>query len=171
MKLVETGLVRTAVISAGVAAVTAAVLAGAPALANSAGKATATAGPAVVTGYRAGPVSTSAQATLGSLSLKAGNWVILAKAWLVTENSTDIVFMDCKLTAGKNSDEVRPTIPPGSTAQAGQAIALNLVHSFKGSGGNVTFTCSSFGEPIQANGIRITAIKAGTVTNQTLLHD
>lgn len=168
MRLFGNGVVRTAVISAGVAAVTAAVLAGGPALANNAG--TSPAGPAVVTGFRAGPVNFTAKATLGTLNLKAGNWVIVAKAWLVTNGSSSNVFMDCLLTAGKNSDEVRPTIPPGNIQQAGQAITLNLVHSFSGSGGNVAFTCDSFGAAIQANGIRITAIKAGTVTSETLGH-
>jgi hypothetical protein len=166
MKFFQNGSVKTAVIAGGVAAVTAGILAGGPALAKDVEAATA-ASPAVVTGYRAGPLNFSTTSTLGKLHLKAGNWVIIAKAWLVSTSDFN-VYMDCTLTAGNGTDTVRPTIPPGDVQQTGQAMTLNLVRSFGKSGGNAVFSCESFGAQMQANGIRITAIQAGKVTNETL---
>jgi hypothetical protein len=74
---------RTAIISAAVATVTAAVMAGGPALAKISSLSRAPASPVIVSGSRNGPVSVDSQTqqTIATMHLPTGSWAIFAKGW------------------------------------------------------------------------------------------
>ncbi len=133
------GIIRrnanTVIVSGAVAAVTAAVLAGAPALAGSSTTAAPT-GPVVITGSK-GLAIISGAATVATLTVPAGRWAIFAKADASTA---------------------------GGTAAFDENIALNVAHRFSRRG-NVSLACNSSGITVDVRSIKITAIKARRLTN------
>jgi hypothetical protein len=151
--------VRTAVISGGVAAVTALVITGSPALAQ---RSAPTAGgtPVIVTGAGNHTVflgGHSNYVTVGTLHLVSGSWTIFAKAEV--EGVTD--RLHCKLSAAGNSDAVNPQID--ESAVPDQEVVLNMAHVFR-SAGNVVFACNGSGFDMAVFNIKMTAIRAGTLT-------
>lgn len=152
--------VRTAIISGGVAAATALVITGSPALAQRSAP-TASGAPIIVTGSSGTKTvflgGHGNFVTLGKLRLASGGWTIFAKA----EVSGQTDQLHCRLVAGNNSDAVDPQIE-GSTV-FDQEVALNVAHVFR-SAGSVTFACNSSGASEALNNIKMTAIKAGTLT-------
>jgi len=157
---------RTVIVSGGVAAVTAAVMAGAPAMARIAAP-SATTSPVIISGFKDGPVSVSNgfQNVVARLRLPRGSWAIFGKAWLDDVGSA--VDMDCRLVAGGDFDQARASISQGVGAPVDETIALNVVHRF-GSPGTVKLECKSAGVPVNVNFIKITAIKAGQLANRPL---
>jgi hypothetical protein len=157
---------RTVIVAGGVAAVTAAVMAGAPAMARIA-TASATPSPVIISGFKDGPVSISnaSQNVLARLRLPQGSWAIFGKAWV--DDVGIAVDMDCRLVAGGDFDQARAALSQGVGAPSDETIAMNVVHRF-GSPGMVKFECKSFGAAVDVNFIKITAIKAGQLTNRPL---
>jgi hypothetical protein len=162
---------KSVVVPAATAALTAAVLAGAPALAQSSAhhaSPAATAIPVIKSGFKDGPVSINTgvnRVTVASMSLGRGSWAIFAKAYL--QGGSAAVLMNCQLIAGGDFDITRPELEAGGTSAFSQSIALSVVHKFT-STGSVRFRCATFGVPVTVNFIKITAIKAGTLTNAQL---
>jgi len=157
---------RTVIVSGGVAALTAAVMAGAPAMARIA-SVSATPSPVIISGFKDGPVSVTGnfQNVLARLRLPQGSWAIFGKAWVDDVGSG--VDMDCRLVAGGDFDQARAAISQGVGAPVDETIALNVVHRF-GRPGTVKFECKSSGVPVNVNFIKITAIKAGQLANRPL---
>lgn len=163
MKLLSRPNLRTTIISAGVAAVTALVAAGGPALAQGSAPTTTPPSPVIVAGAKAGPVFlfTASYTTLGTLHLTAGSWTIFAKAEVVGQT----VLLHCRLVAGADNDHADPQID-GSTVDS-QEVALNVTHVFA-SAGTAVLSCNSSGVSVAISSIKMTAIKAGTLTKVTL---
>lgn len=162
MKWFSASKVRTAVVSAGVAAATALAVAGGPALAQ--GSAPAAPTPPVIVagvGHHTVFLSTASYQALGTLHLSRGSWTIFAKASI--QGQTDLLH--CRVTAGTDSDTNDLAI--NGTTDYSVGIALNVSHVFA-SGGNVVFACNSSGVSEAVTAIKITAIKAGTLTKVTL---
>lgn len=161
--------VKSIVVPAAVAAVTAAVMAGAPALAKSPahGAARAAAIPIIKSGFKNGPVTVTGSTlkTVASMSLGAGGWAIFAKAFLHGGASPSVVT--CQLTAGADFDPTDAALETGPGTAFEQTIALNVTHKFA-TAGKVTLACKSPGTTVSVNFIKITAIKAGTLTNVAL---
>jgi hypothetical protein len=155
--------VRTAVLSGGVAALTALAVAGAPALAQNSAPSDTPTPPVIVSGVGHSTVflSTATFTTLGKLHLGAGSWTVFAKA----EVTGQTVLLHCRLTAGTDSDLIDPSID-GSTVYS-QEVTLNVTHVFA-SAGNAVFACNSSGVSVAANQIKMTAIKAGKLTRVNL---
>ena len=153
------------VVPAAVAAVTAAVMAGAPALAQSPahGAAQVAAAPVIKSGFKNGPVTVTGSTlkTVASMSLGAGSWAIFAKAFLHGGASPSVVT--CQLTAGADFDPADAALETGPGAAFEQTIALNVAHKFA-TAGSVTLACKSPSTTVSVNYIKITAIKAGTLT-------
>ena len=153
------------VVSAAVAAVTAAVMAGAPALAQSPahGGARAAATPIIKSGFKNGPVTVTGSTlkTVASMPLGAGSWAIFAKAFLHGGASPSVVT--CQLTAGADFDPADAALETGPSTAFEQTIALNVAHKFA-TAGSVTLACKSPGTTVSVNFIKITAIQAGTLT-------
>lgn len=159
---------RTIVVPAAVAALTAAVMAGVPALAQSSARATPTAlaTPIIKVGFKNGPVSfTGAGKTVASMTLDKGSWDIFAKAWL--HGGPSPVVVTCVLAAGPDFDSTTAALEVGPTSAFAQAIALNVSHKFSAAG-SVKLQCTSIGTTVSANFIKISAIKAGTLTSVKL---
>jgi hypothetical protein len=157
---------KTALISAAVAAVTAAVMAGAPALARNTVARTAPS-PVIVAGFKNGPVALtgSGLTTVAKLHVPSGAWAIFAKAWILNLSSSTLE-PDCRLVAGSSSDNSHPSLGPNTSTPA-TALALNVVHRFKAAS-TVTMKCNSFSFPMDVIQIKITAIKAGKLTSGKL---
>ena len=162
MKWLTKSGARAAVLSAGVAAVTALVVAGGPALAQNSTPAVA-ATPVIVSGVGHSTVfmSTATFTTLGKLHLGAGSWTVFAKA----EVSGQTVLLHCRVKAGADSDLVDPQIDLATVNS--QEVTLNVTHVFT-SAGNAIFACNSSGVSVAASQIKMTAIKAGTLTKVNL---
>jgi hypothetical protein len=157
---------KTAVVAAGVAAVTAAVMAGAPALAKATSPATAAAAsPVIVAGFKNGPVNftSDSQQVIATMNVPAGSWAISAKETLLNL-SAGFVDADCRLVAASASDIARVILEPNGQSASGQTVPFLVIHKFT-SPGAVKLTCNGFGDELEATNMKITAIKAGTLTN------
>jgi hypothetical protein len=130
--------------------------------------------PVVVAGNRVGPVDVrggNVFGTIASMNLAAGAWSILAKAEVVntTSEATTVRLVHCRLVAGSDADQVQLN-PVGAGADSGeQMIVLNVVHRFAGAG-IVRLQCSADAATgdIEASLIRVTAVKAGRLTQETI---
>jgi hypothetical protein len=120
-------------------------------------------------GFKNGPVSLPTPlATIASLPIpSAGKYVVVAKAWLFNLQNTD-VFVNCRLVAGSDFDESRTSLEGNSGIVVnGATVAFNVVHEFAAAG-TVDLQCDDFGVNVQANFIKITAIRVGNLTNTAL---
>jgi hypothetical protein len=149
---------KTVIISGTVAACTAAVMAGAPALASSLRAAAPS--PLIIAGSKHIDFLPGTP-TVATMSLPAGSWAIFAKADLSVGAD---VQMHCKLIAGNSSDQTDPQM---RFATFDQGIALNVTHRF-GRPGSVKLTCDSSGVSVAVINIKITAVKAGKLTIASL---
>lgn len=135
--------------------------AGAPGAAGPAGAA-GTAGPAgpsdAYSRFLNGPIAVpAASTTLANLSIpQAGKYAIWAKAYFTSSGSG---IATCQLVAGGDSDQ---GVVYAATA-APEDMSTNVVHEFAAAG-SVDFKCATPGA-LQANFIKITAIKVGNLTN------
>jgi hypothetical protein len=136
-------------------------MAGAPALARTSAPSNTPASPVIAVGYKDGPVSvtTTSQHVLASLRLGTGSWVIFAKAW-GQDSDLGPVLLDCQLTAGGDFDDSQVAVPDLWQGE----ISLNVAHKFT-SAGSVKLSCNTFGHAVSFHFVKITAIKAGTLTN------
>ena len=153
--------VRTAVVAAGVAAVTAVVMAGVPALAGSAASSAPTP-PVIIAGAKSGVVIITGASTVARLSLPAGSWSVYAKADVSTQGGGP-VELHCTLQAGSSTDLTLPQLESGGTSAFTENISLSVAHRFL-SPGRAVLSCNSFGVTVDVSSIKITAIKAGTLT-------
>lgn len=159
---------KTVAVAGAVAAVTAAVMAGAPALAGATPAASAAASPVIVAGFKNGPVQVTGTGlkAVATMHVPAGSWAIFAKAWVLNLSSS-YVEPDCRLVAGGASDSSRPVIEPNGQSASAATLAFNVIHKFT-SAGTAVVECNAFGTDIQLNMIKITAVKAGQLTNGAL---
>jgi hypothetical protein len=165
MKLKSRWTTKSVLVPAAVAAVTAAVMAAAPALAQSPAHRPAQAAaavPVIKTGWKNGPVAVGTSATtVASMPLAQGSWAIFAKAWLHGGSNPSLVT--CNLTAGADYDNATTALETGASSAYAEPIALNVGHKFA-SAGSVTLACTNSSGTVSANYIKITAVKAGTLT-------
>jgi hypothetical protein len=159
---------KTVAVAGAVAAVTAAVMSGAPALAGAASSVSAAPSPVIVAGFKNGPVDVTGSGlhTVATMHVPAGSWAIFAKAWVLNLSSS-YVEPDCRLVAGGASDSSRPLIEPNGQSASAATLAFNVIHKFT-SAGTAKVECNAFGTDIQINMIKVTAIKAGKLTNGAL---
>jgi hypothetical protein len=163
MKWLSGSNLRTIVVSGGVAAVTALAVAGVPALAQGSAPA-ASATPVIVSGVGHHTVflgGLDSYVTLGKLSLGRGAWTVFAEAEVYGQT----VQLHCKLAAGSDSDLSSTNIDASSDYD--EQVALNVTHVFA-NGGHVVFACTGSGVSEAVFNIKMTAIKAGTLTKVRL---
>jgi hypothetical protein len=100
--------------------------------------------------------------TLSSLSIPAaGKYVAWAKAYFTPGGPTAFGNVTCTLTAGADSDESQTLV----LSPYVWTLANNVVHEFTAAG-SVDFKCAFPGTgTANANFIKITAIKVGSLTN------
>jgi|SRR5215470_3259686 len=150
---------RTAMVSCGVAAVTAFGVAAAPALAGSAAP-SATATPIILSGTRAF-AEINGQTTIARLGLPKGSWVVFAKADVSTASGP--VQLHCRLKAGGSSDHTDPELESGAAGAFDENIALNVAHKFAHAGAAL-LSCNSSGVVVDVISVKMTAIKAGKLS-------
>jgi hypothetical protein len=170
MSLKTRSNMKSILVPAAIAAVTAVAMAGVPALAQGPAHRAApaaAASPVIKTGFKNGPVTvtSSSAKTVASMSLTKGTWEIFAKAWL--HGGPSAVVVSCVLAAGGDFDNASAALETGGGTAYVESIAMNVAHHF-GAAGSVKLQCTTFGVPVSVNYIKITAIKAGTLTNVKL---
>ena len=106
-----------------------------------------------------GPVAVqSTAATIGSLTIPvAGNYVIWAKAYFTSSIVSAVVT--CRLEAGTNFDESQERVE----SNAPSTLSLIVLNNFAAAG-SVNLSCSAT-LPLQANFIKITALRVANLTN------
>ena len=103
-------------------------------------------------------------ATVLSLNVPAGSYVIDATSWLENTGSLDVITR-CTLSAGGDTDLKRPTIEPSGSPNAfSAAVGLQVVHTFP-TAGTAKLTCYSFGVAAVAHDTKITATKVDHLSN------
>lgn len=117
-----------------------------------------------------GPAVTDAGATIGTLSVPAGNYAVFAKLYLedlVTGDISDYV-VTCRLEAGADFDETVTHVFFGPWRSP---LSLQLVHSFA-SAGSVVVKCRDDQAAPNTNTtfrfLKITAIEQASVSNVAL---
>lgn len=128
--------------------------------------------PTVVHGASSGPFAVaggSTLATLSALHLPAGDWAVLGKVWF-TNTIAAARTVTCELQAEGDFD--RTTLFLLAPGQRGSDLgaAFAVAHSFGAGGGDVFLQCATpaaSGDVI-ARQVRITAVKAGSLTNTPL---
>ena len=125
---------------------------------------TATGTPVVKSGFMDGPVNIpNTLAKVAKLPLGAGKWAIVAKAF-AGESGVSQGLYECNLVAGGDFDHVLDSVEQGRVSD----FTLTVVHTF-GAPGAAILKCDDFSaNNISLNFIKITAWKAGTLTNVPL---
>ena len=127
-----------------------------------------TPGPSAAFSGSSAGVSFTGTGSVGSLNVPAGNYVVVAKtwAWDITP-STGSVLIDCTLTAGSDTDEVRAELAQLDDPGDAQSLAFNLVHTFNAEG-TIDLACNVFSKTVSFSSVRITAIQVGSLTSGAL---
>ncbi len=126
------------------------------------------AGPSVYSGYHDGGITLpSTLKTIATLRVPAGNYAIVAKVTVWNgENVDDTLY--CKLVAGADFDLATTVLTGNSSPYADYAtVPLNVVHHFA-SRGKINLQCTGESVDTQASWIKITAIKAGSLSNRAI---
>lgn len=122
---------------------------------------------AAFSGSTAGPVNISGTSSLGSLNVPAGNYVIVANTWAWNTSLSGNVLIDCNLTAGADSDEVRAELAQLDGGGDAQSLAFNLAHTYSAAG-TISLACNVFSKTVSFSNITITAIQVGSLTKGAL---
>jgi hypothetical protein len=109
-------------------------------------------------------------ASIGSLNVPAGNYVVAAETWATNNSTTNAVLIDCRLVTGGDFDETRAQLEeagvvPGAAAL--HALAFNVVHTFA-TAGTIDLQCNAFGVSVSFADMKITATQVGSLTNGAL---
>lgn len=140
-----------------------------------AGTTTGTGSVRVISAYRDATVTTpDGQWSMEQeLTLPEGRWWIAAKA-LVSGSTTNIASsVHCALLAEQNdtvfaADTGHTIVAPLGFAGHRMVMSLQMVTRFGTSGGTADFRCSSMWNSFSTSWLKITAVKLGKVTAQTL---
>lgn len=115
-----------------------------------------TAGTVYSAHFEAGVPLSAMPATIASLQVPAGSYVLNAKAQIDTFNNTDIV--GCDLVAGSDKDS---SFIQGGSGHQSQIIANSLVQAFAATG-TVALICNTFGAGAISK-IRVSALTVGRI--------
>lgn len=135
--------------------------------------------PRVISGWHNGPLGIPRKTTgykrLTSLSLPYGRWSVLAKLWVETESDTNdhAGLVTCRLVFGSVADKttINFSKPPVLASLYGLPQPMALAISYSSiEPGPVELRCrrAKAGGPVKAYFIKITAIKAGSLTRKPL---
>jgi hypothetical protein len=157
---------RTLFITLAASALVAAAASGA--YAGTAAPASGPAGPAVYSGFHNAPINLpSSMRTILTMRVPAGSYAVFAKLTLWDgQNISD--DLSCELVAGADIDTSDTVLTGNSAGYVDYAAeALNVVHHFA-SRGKIQLKCTGNGVQTQASSIRITAVKAGSLSSTAL---
>lgn len=126
------------------------------------------AGPAVYSGFHDAPITLpSSLRTIATLRVPAGNYSVFAKLTVWNGQNIDDT-LTCKLVAGADFDTSITVLTGNSVPFANYAaMALNVVHHFSGRG-KIHLQCTGGSVNTTASWIKITAIKAGPLSNRPI---
>jgi hypothetical protein len=158
---------RTLFITLAASALVAAAASGAYA-GTAAPAASGPAGPTVYSGYHDAPITLpSSLAAIATLRVPAGNYAVFAKLTVWNGENIDDT-LTCKLVAGADFDTSLTVLTGNSVPYADYAaMALNVVHHFARRG-KIQLQCTGGSVDTQASWIKITAIKAGSLSNTAI---
>jgi len=150
-----------------VSAVTATVMAALPALGSARSRSAAS--PLIRTGFNDGPPDIQGNNTLSHvlvhLPLGAGKYTLIAKVDLLNEDTVP-ERLGCELKAGGDFDLSNVIVPAAGSQLSDATIPLNVSHVFSVPG-SAQLLCTTDGaaHTASASDIKITAIRAGTLSN------
>ena len=123
--------------------------------------------PPAVSGYKSdfGRVTGTSETTVGTISIRPGNWFLVAKATLWNEGGATVVH--CRLRAGAESDIAGEPIESSLAADYGETTALTLVYAASARE-DVTMTCNPHGGTVHVYDVRMTAIQLGDLSNDPI---
>lgn len=102
----------------------------------------------------------SSSATIASLSLPAGNYLVSAKAVLLSAGPKGTT-VTCKLVAGAATDQASTRLGDGTDVNQTQALIAPAALSAAGS---ATLSCSTSGGTAEASQIAVAAVQVATLT-------
>jgi hypothetical protein len=103
-------------------------------------------------------VSTTSLATVGSLTVPQGSYVIVAKGQFDIEAAQGAALV-CELAAGNDTDSSQLNLPSGK-----QTLGNLLTHTFA-SPGTIDYRCQAGGPDVEAERVVITAVKVGNLAS------
>ena len=158
---------RTLFITLAASALVAAAASGAYA-GTAAPAASGPAGPAVYSGFHNAPINLpSSLRTIATLRVPAGSYDVFANL-TVWDGVNEGDNVSCELVAGTDSDMSNTVLTGNSAGYVSYAaLALNVVHHFA-SRGKINLKCTGYGLYTQASWIKITAMKAGSLSSTAI---
>jgi hypothetical protein len=130
----------------------------------------ASAAPVVDAGYADGPlpIGTASPARVTRLSLPAGRWVVVGKAWFEdTVRPPDLVGLTCRLVGPGRADETGLVLAGPGTSDNVQP-SMFLWHGTLTRRGRVSLVCGGSGGAPAARWVKLTAVQAATITEVAL---
>jgi hypothetical protein len=121
--------------------------------------------PVVDAGFVDGPIPITGDSNfhpMAGMSLAAGKWVLVAKAYLENTSATDFRLVRCRVGRGSTWDIVELQLPPSGTIDKIQPMVLVWSGSFAARA-KVLFSCRTNGTGVNVNWIKMTAYRAGTL--------
>jgi len=111
-------------------------------------------------------LKTSGLQTVATLSsLPAGSYSIVATFDAFNFDSS-AVDLDCQLTAGTDTGQEHFLVQKNGGENADDETAtLQVLHTYTASSNDATVACNAFGVEVHFEGIKITAIQVGSITN------
>jgi hypothetical protein len=124
-------------------------------------------------GYQAfkreiGKINESETATLGSLAVPAGSYLVSAKVWVENDSNTLRAEVQCTLTNDRtaDSDESLVTVEAQESEEfTGHAMVTLEVASTLPTAGHWIVKCSPAEAAVNANQLKIQAIQVATLSN------
>jgi len=121
--------------------------------------------PVVDAGFVDGPIPITGDSNfhpMAGMSLPAGNWVLVVKAFLDDSTATGFRLVRCRVGAGTKFDIVELQLPLNGTIDTLQPLVLtwfaNLAQRTK-----VIFSCRVTGTDVNVDWVKMIAYKAGTL--------
>jgi len=135
------------------------------AYAGTAAPASTPAGPAVYSAFHDAPITLPPRLhTIAPLRVPAGNYAVFTKLTLWNGQNIDDT-LTCKLVAGGDFDQTYTVLTGNTVPYANYATtSLNVVHRFTRRG-KIQLQCTGGNVDTTASWIKITAIKAGSLSN------
>jgi len=121
--------------------------------------------PVVDAGFVDGPIPITGDSSfhpMAGMSLQAGKWVIVVKAYLENTSATTFRLVRCRVGPGSGWDIVELQLPSNGTIDKIQPLVLAWSGSFAARK-KVIFSCRADGAGVTVNWIKMIAYKAGTL--------
>lgn len=121
--------------------------------------------PVVDAGFVDGPIPITGDSNfhpMAGMSLQAGKWVLVVKAYLENTSSSDFPLVRCRVGPGSTWDIVELQLPSSGTIDRIQPLVLVWSGNFAARK-KVILSCRTNGTGVNVNWIKMIAYRAGTL--------